>query len=104
MFSLQNAQNRRITYDDMATSLDVSSRAFSEWMRGAREPAAMEALLTMLSMLPKDELLRIVDMWKQGAAVTELHAVRSAGKKTKSTLDNSSKERNRVPPKARRKN
>jgi transcriptional regulator with XRE-family HTH domain len=68
MFGLQRAQNRRITYADMASTLGVSHRAFSEWMRGAREPAAMEALLKMLSMLPSDEVLRVLDVWRDGDA------------------------------------
>lgn len=65
MFGLQRAQNRRITYADMANTLGMSHRAFAEWMRGAREPAAMEALLKMLSMLPSDEVLRVIDVWRE---------------------------------------
>lgn len=64
MFGLQRAQNRRITYASMALTLGVSERAFSEWMRGAREPAAMEALLDMLAMLTDDEVARVLNVWR----------------------------------------
>jgi hypothetical protein len=65
MFGLQRAANRRISYASMASSLGVSQRAFAEWMRGAREPAAMEALLRMLSMLPDDEVSRVLNIWRE---------------------------------------
>jgi len=65
MFGLQRAANRRISYASMASSLGVSERAFAEWMRGAREPAAMEALLRMLAMLPEDEVSRVLDVWRE---------------------------------------
>jgi predicted XRE-type DNA-binding protein len=64
MFSLQRAGNQRISYAAMAATLGVSQRAFSEWMRGAREPAAMEALLQMLSMLPDEEVSRVLSIWR----------------------------------------
>lgn len=64
MFGLQRAANKRITYASMATTLGVSQRAFSEWMRGAREPAAMEAVLRMLSMLPDEEVSRVLKIWR----------------------------------------
>lgn len=64
MFGLQRAANKRISYAAMASTLGVSQRAFSEWMRGAREPAAMEALLRMLSMLPDEEVARVLDVWR----------------------------------------
>lgn len=64
MFSLQRAANQRISYATMASTLGVSQRAFAEWMRGAREPAAMEALLQMLSMLPDDEVSRVLGVWR----------------------------------------
>lgn len=64
MFSLQRAANQRISYAAMASTLGVSQRAFAEWMRGAREPAAMEALLQMLSMLPDEEVSRVLGVWR----------------------------------------
>lgn len=64
MFSLQRAANQRISYATMASTLGVSHRAFAEWMRGAREPAAMEALLQMLSMLPDEEVSRVLGIWR----------------------------------------
>jgi predicted XRE-type DNA-binding protein len=64
MFGLQRAANKRISYASMASELGVSQRAFSEWMRGAREPAAMDALLRMLSMLPDEEVSRVLAVWR----------------------------------------
>lgn len=65
MFSLQRAANQRISYAAMASTLGVSQRAFAEWMRGARKPAAMEALLQMLSMLPDEEVSRVLGVWRE---------------------------------------
>lgn len=67
VFSLQRIQNRRLTHSDMATMVGVSKRTFSEWMRdGGATPVAMEAILLMLSMLPNEDVLKIVDNWRQG--------------------------------------
>jgi hypothetical protein len=65
MFGLQRAANKRISYASMASSLGISERAFAEWMRGAREPVAMEALLRMLSMLPDEEVSRVLNVWRE---------------------------------------
>ncbi len=85
MFGLQRAQNRRISYASMADKLGVSERAFSEWMRGAREPAAMEALLDMLAMLADDEVARVLDVWRSNSspvsrAVGSIRGKRGPGK------------------------
>lgn len=64
LFSLQRAQNRRVTYADLAAQIGVSHRTFAEWMRGACEPAAMEAILAMLSMLPNEDVVRAIDAWR----------------------------------------
>jgi DNA-binding transcriptional regulator YiaG len=67
VFGLQRVHNRRLTHADMATMLGVSKRTFSEWMRdGGATPVAMEAILLMLSMLPNEDVLKIVDNWRQG--------------------------------------
>ena len=71
LFGLQRAQNRRITYGAMAEDLGVSQRAFSEWMRGAREPAAMEALLRMLAMLPSEDVTHVLDVWRAQSATSQ---------------------------------
>ncbi|WP_432381573.1 hypothetical protein [Duganella sp. P38] len=96
MFGLQRAANKRITYASMATTLGVSQRAFSEWMRGAREPAAMEAVLRMLSMLPDEEVSRVLKIWRaqtKPADEPNAHVLQSRkmeGKKTvKKALSNS---------------
>ena len=82
MFGLQRAQNRRISYASMALTLGVSERAFSEWMRGAREPAAMEALLDMLSMLADDEVARVLDVWRTRSQAPPSLAMKSAPRKS----------------------
>jgi predicted XRE-type DNA-binding protein len=71
LFGLQRAQNRRITYVAMSEALGISQRAFSEWMRGAREPAAMEALLRMLAMLPKEDVMHVLDVWRTQSATSK---------------------------------
>ncbi len=65
VFGLQRVQNQRLTHADMATLVGVSKRTFSEWMRdGGATPVAMEAILLMLSMLPNEDVLKIVDSWR----------------------------------------
>lgn len=55
----------------MAEALGVSQRAFSEWMRGAREPAAMEALLRMLAMLPNEDVMHVLNVWRTQSAAPQ---------------------------------
>jgi transcriptional regulator with XRE-family HTH domain len=85
MFSLQRMQNRRITYAAMADMLGISQRAFSEWMRGAREPAAMEALLKMLSMLSNEEVVRILDIWRERSGVEQPFGSKATTRKSSSS-------------------
>lgn len=93
LFGLQRAQNRRITYVAMADALGVSQRAFSEWMRGAREPAAMEALLRMLAMLPNEDVTHVLDVWRaQSAAPPKKESPAAmATKRSKKILKSTSK-------------
>jgi predicted XRE-type DNA-binding protein len=66
VFGLQRIQNRRLTHADMATLIGVSKRTFSEWMRdGGTAPVAMDAILSMLSMLPNEDVLKIVENWRE---------------------------------------
>jgi predicted site-specific integrase-resolvase len=49
----------------MAKLVGVSKRTFSEWMRdGGAAPVAMEAVLTMLSMIPSEDVLKIIENWR----------------------------------------
>jgi hypothetical protein len=87
MFGLQRAANKRISYAAMAIELGVSQRAFSEWMRGAREPAAMEALLRMLSMLPDEEVARVLAVWRdQSKPAQALNTVTPKVRKVESSI------------------
>ena len=66
VFGLQRVKNQRLTHADMAKLAGVSKRTFSEWMRdGGAAPVAMEAMLSMLSMLPHEDVLKIVENWRQ---------------------------------------
>lgn len=50
----------------MAQLIGVSKRAFAEWMReGGSTPTAIEATLLMLSMLPNEDVLKIIEKWRQ---------------------------------------
>jgi hypothetical protein len=65
VFSLQRVQNRRLTYADMAAMVGVSKRTFAEWMReGGTTPDAMEVIMLMLAMLPNEDVLNIVEKWR----------------------------------------
>lgn len=67
LFNVQLMQNRRVSYEEMAAMAGVSHRTFAEWMRGACSPAAVEAVLRMLSMLPSEEIEKAVDIWRTPA-------------------------------------
>lgn len=64
---LQVAQHKRVTQKDMALLAQTSHRTIAEWMRGATSPKAMGALLNLLSELPSQDVLAILEYWKAHA-------------------------------------
>ncbi|MBK9445775.1 MAG: hypothetical protein IPO00_06615 [Betaproteobacteria bacterium] len=48
----------------MAKLGGVSQRTFAEWMRGGCSPAAVEAVLKMLALLPGDEIEKAIEVWR----------------------------------------
>ena len=61
---LQN-NAERITQEDMAKSIGISKRAYSEYYRGNNKPLGMKVLLRMLNKLTNDEIIKIVRMWHE---------------------------------------
>lgn len=64
---LEAAEGRRITQEEMARRLGVSSRTYVEYLRGTHAPLGMRALLDMLALLGNDELVRVVGEWKSNS-------------------------------------
>lgn len=67
LFHVQMMQKRRLSYTEMAKLGGVSQRTFAEWMRGGCSPAAAEAVLKMLALLPGDEIEKVIEIWKPTA-------------------------------------
>lgn len=56
---------KNITKREMAGRLGISERTYVEWLRETNEPIAMKAVLDMLSQLKDDDILQVIEAWKQ---------------------------------------
>lgn len=79
---LQLARGRKFTYQELAQLAGTSERTMSEWMRGATSPAAMTALLNLLSRLSPEHAAEVLALWRRSpsleattgaAAVSDTH-------------------------------
>ncbi len=61
---VQLMRNKRLSYTEMAEIGGVSQRTFAEWMRGGCSPAAVEAVLRMLALLPCDQVEKALEVWR----------------------------------------
>lgn len=64
---------RQLTHKDLARIARVSTRALSEWMRGATAPAGMSALLRLLSELPPEQIDEVLSPWRDAACEVATH-------------------------------
>ncbi|MBI4937769.1 MAG: helix-turn-helix domain-containing protein [Nitrosomonadales bacterium] len=64
LLCVQLMRNKRISYTEMAELGGVSQRTFAEWMRGGYSPAAVEAVLRMLALLPGDQIEKAIEVWR----------------------------------------
>jgi len=62
---IEARQARNISKKEMAEMLGVSERAYVEYSRGGSSPLAMKALLNLLSKLDEEELVKIIQKWKE---------------------------------------
>lgn len=53
-----------ITQLEMSHRIGVKERTYSEYMRGGNSPKGMEALLNLLAQLDDDDIVRVVDGWR----------------------------------------
>jgi transcriptional regulator with XRE-family HTH domain len=56
---------RKITHEELSKLAGVNKRVIDEWMRGAIKPPAMIATFELLSKLPNEDVLKVLDYWKQ---------------------------------------
>jgi transcriptional regulator with XRE-family HTH domain len=61
---VQLMQKKRLSYAEMAKLGGVATRTYAEWMRGGSSPAAAEAVLKMLALLPSDEIEKAIEAWR----------------------------------------
>lgn len=57
-------EKKDLTNQDISTLAGVSKRCVDEWMRGTNAPTSMAAILELLSKLPEDDVIEILDFWK----------------------------------------
>lgn len=62
---VEASERRRITHAEMAQRLNVSSRTYTEYLRGTNAPLAMQALLNLLSMMKDDAIIHVVREWQK---------------------------------------
>lgn len=63
-FCVQLMQKKRLSYAEMAKLGGVATRTYAEWMRGGYTPAAVDAVLRMLALLPSDEIEKAIEGWR----------------------------------------
>lgn len=56
--------DRKLTHKELAEMAGVKKRSLDEWMRGATSPLGMGAILELLSRLPTDDAIAVLDYWK----------------------------------------
>lgn len=64
---LEAAEGNRITQEEMAGRLGISVRTYVEYLRGTHAPIGMRALLDMLALLQEQELIRVMNEWKENS-------------------------------------
>lgn len=62
---IESKELKSVSQKEMAKRLGVSSRTYTEWLRGTNEPIAMRALLDMLCLLNEDDLERSINTWRE---------------------------------------
>lgn len=67
MRRLQVSEGRRLTYRDLAQMAGTSERTMAEWMRGATSPMAMNGLLNLMSALKADDVIQVLEHWRDAA-------------------------------------
>lgn len=64
VFSIERCRNSRVTHQQLADEIGVAKRTLDEWMRGAYAPTSVEAVLTLICLVPDDsERARLLTMW-----------------------------------------
>lgn len=56
--------DRKLTHKELAEMAGVKKRSLDEWMRGATSPPGMSAILELLSQLPADDVIAVLNYWK----------------------------------------
>ena len=56
--------DRKLTHKELAEMAGVKKRSLDEWMRGATSPPGMSAILELLSRLPTDDAVAVLNYWK----------------------------------------
>lgn len=59
--SLESQNNgKKISLQDMASSLGISMRTYQDWKLGRAKPQAASTVMKMLGRLDDDEIIRVV--------------------------------------------
>jgi transcriptional regulator with XRE-family HTH domain len=57
-------KGQKLTQAKMAEIIGVKARTYVEYLRGTNEPMAMKALLNLLTLLPDDEITKLLNSWR----------------------------------------
>lgn len=60
----QVAFGRTLTHGDMAQLAGVGARSLGDWMRGVTAPIGMSAVFELLSRLPEDDAIAVLNYWR----------------------------------------
>lgn len=77
----QVALGRSLTHSDMAEIAGVGARSFGDWMRGVTAPTCMAAVFQLLSQLPEDEAIAVLDYWRTHSANSEAAGRQAPGRR-----------------------
>jgi transcriptional regulator with XRE-family HTH domain len=58
-------KGQKLTQAKMAEIIGVKSRTYVEYLRGTNEPMAMKALLNLLTLLPDEEITKLLKAWRE---------------------------------------
>lgn len=61
---IEARERARITQSEMAQRIGISPRTYVEYLRGTNSPVAMKALLSLLTQLDDQEIVKAVREWK----------------------------------------
>lgn len=64
-FLIEAKEEKSISYAAMSERLGISERTYTEYRRGTNSPKAMRAILNLLTQLNDDDVMRVIEFWRE---------------------------------------